>query len=214
MIKKQTGVALFLFLLIPLVTVLGGIGSSFINPEWAAGHPDYVRNYHLLALLKNALFFGSMVGVGLLWVLVCFLVIRYKKRSYLWMLFAALGPVGFAVLASLNDRTATEIDSYTRFLRRMNLFVRSAYEVLSFVIIWELAWQAMLLKQALMIRYEAATTGVSVVQIVNTQNASSGMWAFREGMEVMYLAVLLYLLRPVVFRMVAFAATRATSQAH
>jgi hypothetical protein len=212
MIKKQTGVALFLFLLIPLVTLLGGIGSSFINPEWAAGHPDYVRNYHLLNLLKNTLFFGSMAGVALLWVLVCFLVIRYKRRSYLWLLFAALGPLGFAVLASLNDRTA-ETDSYTRFLRWMNLFVRSAYEVLSFVIIWELAWQALLLKQTLMIRYEAATTGVSVAQIMKVQDASSGMWAFGEGMEVMYIAVLLYLLRPVVFRMMAFAAARATSQA-
>ena len=118
MIKKQSGVALILFLLIPLVTVLGGIGFSFINPEWAAGHPDYVRNYHLLSLLKDTFMFGSMAGVVVLWVLVCFLVVRSKKRSLVWVLFAALGPLGFAVLASLNDRTATEPDSYTRFCAR------------------------------------------------------------------------------------------------
>jgi hypothetical protein len=212
MIKKYSGAAIFLFLLIPLVTVLGGIGFSLIHPEWAAGHPDYVRNYHLLNLLKLTFMFGSMAGVGVLWVLVCFLVIRFKNRSYVWLFFAALGPLGFAVLASLNDLAATEIDSYTRFLRRMNLFVRSAYEVLSFVIIWELAWQAMLLKRMLMIRYEAATTGVSIAQIIDVQNASSGMWAFGEGMEVMYVAVLLYLLRPVVFRMVAFVAARPFSK--
>jgi hypothetical protein len=40
------------------------------------------------------------------------------------------------------------------------------------------------------------------------------MWAFGEGMEVMYLAVLFYLLRPVVFRIVArVAATKASPKA-
>jgi hypothetical protein len=214
MIKKQSGVALFLFLLIPLVTVLGGIGFSFINPEWAAGHPDYVRNYQLLNLLKHTFMLGSMAVVGVLWVLVCLLVIRSKKRSYVWILVAALGPLGFAILASLNDLTATEPDSYTRFLRKMNGFVRAGYEVLSFVIFWELAWQTMILKSTLMVRYEAYTTGVSVAQINAVRDASSGMWAFGEGMEVMYLAVLLYLLRPIVFRMVAHvAAMRSTPQA-
>ena len=213
MIKKQSGVALFLFLLIPLITVLGGIGFSLINPEWAAGHPDYERNFHLLTLLKLTLLFGSLAGVGVLWVLVCLLVIRSKKRSYIWLLFAALGPLGLAVLASLNDLTTTETDSYTRFLRRMNGFVRAGYEVLSFVIIWEIAWQAMILKSILMIRFEAATTGVSVAQITNVQNASSGMWAIGEGMAVMYLAALLYVLRPIVFRGVARALAQNSTKA-
>ncbi len=152
--------------------------------------------------------------MGALWVLVCLLVIRSKKRSYVWLVFAALGPLGLAVLASLTDLTTTEPDSYTRFLRKMNGFVRAGYEVLSFVVIWELAWQAMLLKRMLMIRFEAATTGASVAQIMNVQNASSGMWAFGEGLAVMYLAVLLYLLRPFVFRMVAYVmATRSSAKA-
>ena len=107
-----------------------------------------------------------MAGVVVLWVLVCFLVVRSKKRSLVWVLFAALGPLGFVVLASLNDRTATEPDSYTRFLRKMNTPVRAGYEVLSFLIIWELAWQAMILMSTLMVRYEAFTTGVSVAQII------------------------------------------------
>ncbi len=140
-------------------------------------------------------------------------MIALKKRSYVWLLLAALGPLGLAVLASLNDLTTTETDSYTRFLRRMNGFVRAGYEVLSFVIIWELAWQAMILKSILTIRFEAATTGVSVAQITNVQNASSGMWAFGEGMEVMYVAVLLYLLRPFVFRMVAHALAQGSTKA-
>ena len=209
--KKQSVAALVLFLLIPLVTVLGGILFSLINPEIAAGHPNYVLNYHLLNLLKIMSFWASVAGVAVLWVLVCLLVIRPKQRSYLWLFLAALGPLGFAALASLNDRTTEETDSYTRFVRKLNWFARAVYELLSFVIIWELAWQVMVLKSTLMIRYEAATTGVSTTQIISLRDASSGMWAFGEGMEVMYLAVLLYLLRPIVFRIVVHAAAMRTS---
>ena len=211
MLKKQSVVALVLFLLIPLVTVLGGVLFSLINPEIAAGHPNYVRNYHLLNLLKMMSLWTSLAGVAVLWVLVCLLVIRSKKRSYLWLFLAALGPIGFALLAALNDRTTAETDSYTRFVRKLNWYMRAGYEVLTFVIIWELAWQAMILKSTLMIRYEAFTTGVSIAQINAVRDASSGMWAFGEGMEVMYVAILLYLLQPVVFRFVArMAATKAS----
>jgi hypothetical protein len=212
MMKKQPVVALGLLLLIPVVTVLGGILFSLINPEIAAGHPNYVRNYHLLSLLKMLSLWVSIAGVAVLWVLVCLVVIRSKKRSYLWLFLAALGPLGFAALASLNDRTAAETDSYTRFVQRLNWFVRASYEVLSFVIIWELAWQAMVLKSTLMIRYESFTTGVSIAQINAVRDASSGMWAFGEGMEVMYVAVLLYLLRPIVFRIVATIAATISSR--
>jgi len=62
-----------------------------------------------------------------------------------------------------------------------------------------LAYEAMVLKRTLMIRHEAATNGVSTAQIIASQNASAGMWAFAEGMEVMFLVVLLYLLWPIVF---------------
>jgi hypothetical protein len=211
MMKKQWVVALVLLLLIPLVFALGGILYNLINPEIAAGHPNYARNYQLLSLLKNLCFFASLAVAGVLWVLACLLVIRSKKRSYLWLLLAALGPLGFAALATLNDRAALVTDSYTQFVRKLNWLVRAGYEVCSFVIIWEFAWQAMVLKRALMIRYEAAATGVSIAQIIDVQNASSGMWAFGEGMEVMYFAVLLYLLRPIVFRIVAHVAATVAS---
>jgi hypothetical protein len=65
-----------------------------------------------------------------------------------------------------------------------------------------------------MIRYEAATTGVSTAQIIDRQNASGGMWAFAEGNEVMYLVVLLYVLWPIVFNIVGrVAATMASPKA-
>jgi hypothetical protein len=211
MMKKKSVLALVLFMLIPLVLALGGILFSLINPEIAAGHPNYVRNYNLLNQLKILTFLASVAIAVVLWVLVCVLVIRSKKRSYLWLFLAALGPLGFAALASLTDPTEPEIDSYTRFVRKLNWYMRTGYEVLSFVIIWELAWQAIVLKSTLMIRYESLTTGVSIAQINAVRDASSGMWAFGEGMEVMYLAVLLYLLRPIAFRIVAHVAARMAS---
>ena len=108
MMKKQSIVALVLLLLIPLVRMLGGILFSLINPEIAAGHPNYVQNYHRLSLLKNMCRWASAGLWSILWMLVCFLVIRSKKRSHLWLFLAALGPFGFAVLAMLNDRAPAE----------------------------------------------------------------------------------------------------------
>jgi len=214
MIKKQWVAALVLLLLIPVVVMLGGMLFSLINPEIAAGRPNYVRNYHLLNLLRLSLFWASFACAAALWILACLLVIRSKKRSYLWLILAALGPFGFAVLAMLGDREPVETDRYTRFMRSMNGPMRVAYELGCFVVIWVLAYQAMVLKRTLMIQYEAATTGVSTAQIVNLQNASSGMWAFSEGNEVMFLVVLFYVLRPFVFRIVGnLAARRASSRA-
>src|ERR1700676_340140 len=119
MTKKQWVVALVLLLLIPAVLMLGGLLFSLINPEIAAGHPNYVRNYHLLSLVKVMLALGSAAVVGILWLLACFLVIRSKERSSWWLFFATLGPVGFAVLARLNDRASAETDAHTRFVRSL-----------------------------------------------------------------------------------------------
>jgi hypothetical protein len=202
MMKKQTVVALVLLLLVPIVLRLEGWLFSLIHPEIAAGHPNYVRNYHLLSLLKKITFWGSDAVVLTLWLLVCFLVIRSKERSSWWVFAAALGPFGFAILAMLNDRAPAETDRYARFVRSLKKFVRVGYEVCIFVIIWELAEQAMELKRNLMIMHESATTGMSTAQIIDLQNASSGMWAFAEGNEVMYMVVLLYLIWPIVFNIV------------
>jgi hypothetical protein len=209
--KKQSVIALVLFLLIPAVFALGGMLSNAINPEIAAGHANYGRNWHLLYLLKRTLFWGSVAGVAVLWVFVCLLVIRSKKRSPLWLVVAALGPLGFAVLAMLNDEAPAETDRYARFLGKLNWWLRGAWELGSFVILWVLAEEAMVLKRTLTIQYEAATTGVSTAEIIRIRDASGGMWAFSEGMEVMYFVILLYLLRPVVFSVVGYAAAKMAS---
>ena len=197
--KKQTVVALVMMLLIPVVLRLGGLLFSLINPETAAGHANYVRNYHFLHLVKMMSLWASAAVVAFLWLLVCYLVIRSNERSPLWLFFAALGPFGFAILATLNDRAPAETDRYARFVRNLNGFVRVGYELCIFVIIWLLAHQAMDLKRNLMIMHEAATTGLSTAQIIDLRNASSGMWAFAEGNEEMYMVVLLYLIWPMVF---------------
>lgn len=211
--KKQWLVALVLFLLIPVVVVMGGMLFSAIDPEIAAGHPNYARNYHLLSLLRLTVLWGSLAATAVLWLVVCSLVIRSKNRSQLWLLVAALGPVGFAVLAMLNDQSPVETDRYGRFTRRLSWPVRGAWEICVFLLAWELAYEAMLLKRTLMIRHEAATTGVSTAQIIAVQNASSGMWAFSEGNEVMYFVILFYLLLPVVFAIGYLAAGKTLRRA-
>jgi hypothetical protein len=210
--KKQAVVALFLLLLIPVVLMLGGMLSNLIDPEIAAGHPHYTRNYQLLSTLKILIFLTSVACAAVLWMLACFVVIRSKKRSLLWLLMAVLGPFGFAVLAMLSDRAPLDTDRYARFVRNLNGYVRVAYEVGSFVLVWVIAYQAMVVQRNLMIRYEAAATGVSIAQIIDQQNASGGMWAFAEGNEVMFLVAVLYLLRPMVFSVVSGVAPRKASR--
>lgn len=201
--KKQTLVSLALLLLIPVALMLGGFLSNLINPEIAAGHANYVRNYQLLNLAKNLSFLASGAAAALLWLLSCSLLLRSKERSLWWLPFAALGPFGFAILAMLTDKAPASTDRYARFVRSLNIFVRAGYEVCRFGGIWLLAYQAMVLNRKLMIMVQSAATGISKAQIIDLQNASSGMWAFAELNEVMFLVALFYLLWPIVFDLVA-----------
>lgn len=211
MMKKQTVVALVLLLLIPIVLKLGGLAFSLINPESAAGHPDYARNYHFLNNMKLMSLWGSFAVVAILWLLVCFFVIRSKERSFWWILLAAFGPFGFAVLAMLRDRSPRATDQHERFVRKLHWLVWAGYQACLFIVIWMLAYQAMVLKRTLTILYESVTTGISVAEIIDRQNASSGMWAFAEGNEVMYMVALLYLLWPIVFNVGARVAATVSS---
>lgn len=200
--KKQQVIALALLLAIPVVVILGLGLSSLINPEIGAGHPNYVRNFHLLSTLKQFLFLATGGAIAILWFVASFLVVQSKERSPYWIFLAMLGPFGFAILAMLNDKTPTEADRYTKFVRRMNPFVRAGYEVLLFVVIWGVAYGAMVLKRNLMIMIESARTGTPAQQIIDIQNQSSGMWAFGEGLDVIFLAVILYVLCPILFNLV------------
>ena len=203
MIKKQLLVALLLLLLIPVVILGGGFLFSLINPEVAAGHPNYVRNWHLLNSLKTGVLRGMFAAVLALYLLGSYLVIRSKSQSSLWLVLAALGPLGFAILSVLNDRQPSQTDRYARFLRSMHWLLRAAYETACFFLICELSWNLMLLKRYAMIKYQAITTGQSTAQIIAIQDASSGMWAFAEGLEIMFFVIVLYVLRPILFNLAA-----------
>jgi hypothetical protein len=141
---------------------------------------------------------AMFVSVVVAWfVTCCLLLLRSKSQTYRWLPLALLGPIGFAILASLRDLSPAPSGLYERCNRRLNVFLRGAYEIGFVILAWNLSWQMMLIKREAMISYESAVTGVSRGQILDQQNASSGMWAFGEINEVMYFFVLLYLLRPV-----------------
>ena len=92
---------------------------------------------------------------------------------------------------------------YQKFVGKLKIYPRVAYELSLFVVVWVGAYQAMVLKRDLLIIYEAATTGTSTAQIIAQQNGSSGMWVFGEGLEVLYLLALFYLLWPICFNIAA-----------
>jgi hypothetical protein len=185
--------------MIPAVTVSAGMLINSINPEIAAGSSNYERNYRLLSLAKNL----SMLAVSLvimgLWFLSCFFLVKSKKRSYGWLPLAMLGPFGLIILTLLSDNAPAPGDLYQQFVGKLKIYLRVAYELSIFVVVWVGAYQAMVLKRDLMIMYEAATTGASIAQIIDQQNASSGMWAFGESLAVLFLVALFYLLWPICF---------------
>jgi hypothetical protein len=202
MFKKHYILAIVSFLSIPAVTVLGALLFISINPEIAAGHPNYERNYWLLDQVKTLCMLAVLLGNIGLWFLTCFYLVKSKKQSYVWLSLAMLGPFGFIILTMLRDKAPALGDLYQQFVGKLNLYLRVAQEFCFFVIVWLVAFQIMILKRDLMILYQAAVTGVSTEQIIDQQNASSGMYAFSEGLEVLYLVVLFYLLWPICFNAV------------
>ncbi len=196
MSKKQPLVALVLYLVIPAITMAGGALSNLINPEIAAGHANYAQNFHLLQMLKIGILLASFALAGCVWLFIFYLLARAKDRTWHWMILALFGPFGLIVLASLDDTSPAASDRYARFLRSMHWLVRAGWEILSLIVAWEFAWQAMSVLRTLIIHAQAVAQHLTVAQIIDQQNASSGMWAFGEFLEVLYFIPLLYLVRP------------------
>jgi hypothetical protein len=187
--------------MIPAVTVLAGILINSIDPEIAARTSNYERNYRLLSLAKSLSVLAVLVIMGL-WFLTCFFLVKSKKRSYGWLPLAMFGPFGLIILTLLSNNASAPGDLYQQFIGKLKIYLRVAYELGFFVVVWVGAFLTMVLERDLMIIYEATTTGTSTAQIIDQQNASSGMWAFREGLEVLFLVVLFYLLWPICFNVV------------
>ena len=110
MVKKHYVLGVVSFLLIPAVVLLGATLTNFINPEIAAGHPNYERNYRLLELAKNLSLLTSWLMSMALWFLTGFFLLKSKKQSYRWLPLALLGPFGFVVLTLLRDNAPAPWD--------------------------------------------------------------------------------------------------------
>ena len=203
MLKRPYVLAIVFFLMIPAVSVLAALLINSIDPEIAARTSNYERNYQLLNLAKNLSMFAVFLVMMGFWFLTCFFLVKSKKRSYGWLPLAMLGPFGLIVLTMLSDNAPAPAELYQPFVGKLKIYLRVAYELGFFMVVWVGAYQTMVLKRDLMIIYEAATTGISTAQIIDRQNASSGMYAFSEGLEVLFLVVLFYLLWPICFNVVA-----------
>ena len=205
--------ALACFLAIPAVLLTEGVVFRLLDPELARGLSDYARYYRLIELARG----GSMIAAGgvvlILWVATSYLVLKARHRSLGWLVLAAGGPIGFTGIAMLKDLAPARGDLYQHFVWKLKTGWRAAFEISVFVLVWILAFQLMVLKHDLMVYYESFTTGTPVATIIEQQNAESGMRAFGEGMEVMYLVVLLYLLWPIAFNLVGQVLKRQTARA-
>jgi hypothetical protein len=202
MVNRHYIFAIVSFLLIPAVFLLNGMIFRLIDPEIARHTQNYVLVYRLLDLVRNASILIAFLINIVLWILTCFFLLKSKQQSYWWMLLAVLGPFGFITMTILRDKNEENRDLYRRFVRRLMVYFRVPYELGIAFIVWNLAYELMVVKRNLVVQYKAAATGVSVAQIIDQQNASSGMWAFSEGLEVLFVVVLMYLIWPLCFNLV------------
>jgi hypothetical protein len=129
MVKKHYVLGVVSFLLIPAVVLLGSTLSISINPEIAARHANYERNYRLLELAKLLCLWTTGLISMVLWFLTGFFLLKSKKQSYRWLPLALLGPFGFVVLTLLRDNAPAPLDLYQQLIRRLNLVLRVAYEL-------------------------------------------------------------------------------------
>lgn len=197
--RRHHLLAIVCYLAIPVVIIAGAALASLIDPEMARSHADYTRDYHLLELAKTGVVAAAAVLMLVLWAATCYLVLKSRQRSLRWLALAAAGPFGFIVIALLGDRAPAPDDLYQQFIGKLKLYWRIPLEIAVFVSVWLLAYQCVVLLRDLMIAWTSFRTGIPIASIVAEQTASSGMHAFGEALETLYLVPLIYLLWPVIF---------------
>jgi hypothetical protein len=202
MIKKYYVLSMVSLILIPAVTIVGATIAILIDPEIAVHYANYERNFRILNQLKLAVMLAAFSADIGLWVLACLFILKSKKQSYWWLPVSVLGPFGLIVLTIVRDNDPLPGDLYQRFIRSMKSAWRVAYEMGIFVFVWIAAFLSVALFGEIRIIAESAFTGTPRAQIVAVQLASSGMWAFTEGLETLALVVLFYLTFPVLFNIV------------
>lgn len=199
--KRKYVLALACYLAIPAIVIVGTGVSRLIDPEMARGHADYVRNFRLLQLAGLGVLAATGLLALILWVSTCYLALAARQRSPGWLVMAALGPLGFCIIAMLEDRAPAPGDLYQHFIRKLKVYWRVPLEIAVFISVWCLAYELVVLLRELLIRLASFRSGTPVADIIAQQNASSGMWAAGEAMEAAYLVVLIYLLWPILFNL-------------
>src|SRR5262245_6276716 len=199
--KRHYVLALVCYLSIPVVVIAGAEVHRLIDPEMARRYPDYERTYQLLERVRVGALIASAGLALVLWTGCCYLVLKSRQRSPRWLYLAAAGPLGFSVIAALEDRSPAPGDLYQQLIRNLKTYWRVPFEIALFVSIWVLSYRFIVLKRDLMISFESFMTGTPTSTIIAEQLASSGMWAAGEGMEQLYLVPLIYLLWPIFFNL-------------
>jgi len=199
--KRRYVMALACYLLIPAVLIAGAGLFRLIDPEMVRGHANYARDYRFVELARQGVL-AAAAGLALvLWVSTCYLVLKSRQRSLRWLSLAAAGPFGFMFICMLEDRSPAPDDLYQQFIRKLKMYWRVPLEIAVFVSVWFLAYEVVVLKRELMLIFESFSTGTPATTIIARQTASSGMWAFGEGLEETYLVPLMYLLWPLFFNL-------------
>lgn len=206
--KKQYVLSLASLLSIPIFSIVSIRLINLIDPEMAVHSSDYERNFQRLTMLKNFSLVAVLLGNVGLWFLTCFFLVRSKNRSYPWVLLSLFGPIGLMTLTLLSDKNPTLGDFYQRFVNKLKTVYRTLYELGFFMGASTIAYMAVVLKRNLLVMLESSRTGASTAQILNIQNASSGMYAFSEGLEIVCLLVVIYLLWPICFNAIGHRFTR------
>jgi hypothetical protein len=115
-------------LLIPGAMLAASQIFNALDPELARGTQDYARNFLLLQHLRVGSQLAMLMFLGVLWLLACAWLLRAKLRSRAWAALAVLGPLGFALLAALADRSPQAAhDAYRRFIARLPVALRVVY---------------------------------------------------------------------------------------
>jgi hypothetical protein len=146
--KRLYVMAVVCYLAIPVVVICGVGLFVVIDPGIARGRADYARTYRLVELARLGVLAVTAGLALLLWTSCCYRVLKSRQRSLRWLSLAAAGPVGFGVIAALEDRSPAPGDRYQRMIRNLKTHWRVPVEIGVLVAVWVVAHESVVLEHA------------------------------------------------------------------
>lgn len=193
---KNLLLALAAYILAPVCVIAGVAAHTLLDPELARHTTNYVRTYNVIQVARTLLLGGCALTAALMGLASCWFALKARGRSWWpWILLATLGPFGLALLTALLP------DQGDSFKTKLGWLLRLALEAAFICLVSAACYAAIVSKRELMIVLESIMTGVSAEKIRDIQNQSSGMWAFGESLQGVYLLGLIYLARPIGLRL-------------